>query len=365
MQEICSYRMGGQKKSWRSFWNRLKGEPDLMAISSNPLILTLLIARFLRDSLSPHYAGEAVSAIVEALSDEWDSIRGVRRTVKPSFTPKQKLALLRHLAGKLTAEGKTTFSSDEYARIMEGMTASQDYSAALIRLEEETSLVHRSGADNWIFLHACIQDYLSALFVGAKAGVETTNWTDNKVNKWERLWRYICWIASDASQLLKQKAAGPYNVEDVLLATKALSQNLLVERDVVTGYGLSVEWLLDKYLKNTTVDAFKWTVTGDVKAIHLTCKTDSGPDALERFIKLRSVFEALHQARDGVAKSEVRHRIHVSQSNAVRSVAPIVMGDGLLHCKLHESAEIRRLDVYLEPEDVEPETIPTFDGGEE
>jgi hypothetical protein len=348
MQEMCSDRLHGRGRSWRSFWERISTEPDLLEMSSNPLILTLLTARFVRDSLSPHYVGEAISAIVDALSDEWDSVRGVCRTLAPTLTPKQKLALLRHLAGRLSAENKTSFSDSDYAQIMEGMAPAEEYGDLLGRLEEQTSLVRRHDDSTWTFAHAAIQDYLSALEVAAKASAAVLSETSSHDERWMRLWPYICWSACDASELLREKAAGPYNFENILLATKAFSQNLLVHRDVVRGYALSVIWLLENCLKDTTLEMVKEDERREADIEQVTCRVKAGAGSADRLRELGELLQALHQARDGIARAELRDRIATSRNATVRDVVSMVMDEGLLRWALGQTPDGFSLDLSFE-----------------
>jgi hypothetical protein len=168
---------------------------------------------------------------------------------------------------------------------------------------------------------------LYATFVADKSNADAASEASKNGQAWSRIWQYVCWLVSDASALLRDKAAGPYRYEDVLLATRALSQNLLVHRDIIHGYSLSVIWLLGDLLRDVTVecdDALDQSSdeqfrTTTVRLLHRS----SGQLAM-----LSELIEALHQARDGVAHREIKERVWNSESKSIRRLLPLIDNDG-------------------------------------
>ena len=338
VQELCWRKLPEREASWKSFWNRLVSEPDVASLSANPLVLTLLIARFIRDSLSPHFVGEVLSATIEALTDEWDSVRGVRRNIVKTLTPKLQLALLRHLAAAVSSRGLTEFTDSDYSEIMDGMVLNESPRLVIQKLEEHTGLVHRTSKNTWRFSHRAVQDYLCSAHLSDKSASILE--TDPRTS--EMVWRYACWNASDASDLLRRKSEGPYRSDYVMSATKALTQNLFVHTDVVRAYSLSAVWLLEKLCAGLEVSNLSVGKGGDIHR-RISCRLSGTAERAADLKQLRELLIALHHARDGVANRELSQRIESSNDETVRLLAPFVRVEGRLEGDIQTTDAVAHL----------------------
>lgn len=346
VQELCWRKFSEKEKfsekniSWKSFWTRLDSEPDVADLSKNPLILTLLIAKFVRDSLSPHFVGEVLSAAIDALTDEWDSVRGVRRNIEKTLTPKLQLALLRHLAVNVSSKGRSEFTYSDYLKMMDGMAINESPRIVLQQLEEQTGLVCKTKKNTWKFSHQTVQDYL---YSAQLSGESASTLKLDPLNS-EMVWRYACWNVSDASELLRSKLTAPYCYEHVMSATKALTQNLFVHTDVIRAYSLSTIWLLEKLCSGLEIVFFE-NEDVYVKNIKFSCRLTCLVSRESDLYNLKNLLLALHNARDGVANRELRQRIENSRIEIVKNFSPILNGEGHLKCEVKTIEAIASLTI--------------------
>lgn len=348
MKELSAMHLQKRGKNSAGFWSRLESEPDIFDIGSNPLVLTLMLTRYVRDSLSPHFVGEALTAMTDALTDEWDSVRGVRRSLAPILTPKHKLSLLRHLAAVLTDRQQTEFSEAECTEIMSDFAAREDLTETLRELEEHTGLITRTKASQLTFSHRAVQDFLSAVSLGDRSlhSPEIARRSDAHA----RAWRYACWTSNDGAKLINERVTGPYELEDVILSAKAFSQNLVVHRDVVHGFALSVSWALDSLLSEIEFDASP-AVEGapppTPRERSVVCTVRGSSALIGNLRKLGELISTLHRARDGIAFREVKERLDSSGIPATRSVSALLRVDGVFSWETSSEAHQAILRVFL------------------
>jgi hypothetical protein len=276
-------------------------------------------------------------------------VRGVRRSLSRALTPKLKIALLRHLAGKLAVKGAVCFTDVEYEGFMDGMVADQLPARVLKTLEEQTSLLVQNEEGQWRFRDEAIQSYLYALYVTDKADARAVPGDGEDSSLLRRAWRYVCWIASDASQLLTVKETGPYSYDGILLSARALSQNLLVHNDAVRGYALGVQWLLDSLMRDAVVSVESESSEASPRASsRMVCRVVSKTRPIDDLRKIGELLQALHRGRDGVAGTEVRGRLGTSSFTPVRSMLSIVECEGILEYTVAQRLDDLVLTITVE-----------------
>lgn len=326
VKELCWRRLPDAIKPWSSFWNRLASEPDVIGLAKNPLILTLLVARFLRDALSPHFVGEVVMLALEALTDEWDSVRGVKRTTGSSLSPKVALTILKELASEMSSQG-VVFLSDEYClRLLENRATPVAPLTVLTRIESQSGLIRRRQ-HGWEFSHKAVHEYLAATSLGGDKFLRaaTTHGASPE------LWRYRCSESDWASALLPQLTDGPYQHRSIFLATGALSQRLVLSRDVIHAFSLSATWLFERLVD--AVDVERQAAPGrsaqpDEAAVIVSYLIRAKGE-LELF-NLATFVAALRNTRDGDASDEISSRLKASASEKVSNLAPLLLDEGRL-----------------------------------
>jgi hypothetical protein len=332
IQELCWRRLPETKSPWTHFWNRLCSEPDIAAIAKNPLLLTLLIARFVRDSLSPHFAGEVVLLALEALTDGWDSVRGVRRTTGSSLSPKVALSVLKRLAAMMGEKSETTLSDSDCSRLLSDMAVPKPPLILLTEIEAASGLIRRTKSHRWEFSHLAFRDYLQAASVTETLAQAAA--TDRQMSP--SLWRYICSEAHDASGLLTRQTEGPYHSHSIELAASAMTQRLVVSRNVIRGFCLSALWLLDKLVGRVTLTDLQPDARAEQSDMPAVMELVTVAESELDLLNLYTFVAILRRTRDGYASTELGNRLKLSSNDKIRLLTPFLLAEGRL--------EIRRGD---------------------
>jgi hypothetical protein len=322
-KELCWRRLPDRAKPWGPFWNRLVNEPDVSTLAATPLLLTLLVARFIRDSLSPHFVGEVVMLALEALTDEWDSVRGVRRTLGASLSPKVALDVLRRLASVMSKDGTNVLSDAHCLRILNAMTIPDSSLHTLNQIEAQSGLLRRVTPDSWQFSHGIFLNYLQA-----------TSTTDLEVFEAKNTmppeqWRYLCAEVNDPSRLLQTYTGNSYDARAIVLATSALAQRLVVSKDVIHGFCLSAVWLLLRLIDELNIEQVPPKVVqlmdGDEQIKNIVCVR--AKSELELF-NFSTFLGALRNTRDGYASEELRNRLSSSGNPKIQLLLPFILDEG-------------------------------------
>lgn len=310
-----------------AFWTRLQAETDLHAPASNPLLLTLLAARYGRNELNPHDISNVLAQIVDTLVDEWDATRGIVRSRESWAAPNQKLALLKRVAAELVSRDQQVFSLDDFTTWLERLAGSHDYSRILDRLVEHTGLLQRVSNVHWAFSHAVYRDFLAASFSVEKcSGVEEYQRTCVHPATYRRSFRFLCGRASDATDmvsLLSGRGARP-TWENAVILAEALSQNLSIDK-AATEYACSyIIRVLEDLVKaesasrqGVTVE----TVRKGEQSFELNYP-DTNPQSIQTAEATSELLNALSKARDGIAKAHFA-------ANMERSTVPLVKDIGV------------------------------------
>lgn len=142
--------------------SRLEANPHLRALATSPLLCAMLCALNLdRSSFLPRNRLELYVTALSMLLDRRDAERGIVASVKPSGQESRQL--LRHLAWRLSVNGRSELSKDEaIRRIGERLATTHTAEALLDHLVQRSGLVREPVAGRIDFVHRTFQEFLTA-----------------------------------------------------------------------------------------------------------------------------------------------------------------------------------------------------------
>jgi hypothetical protein len=215
------------------------------------------------------------------------------------------------------------------------MNLEEEPGVTLAALEEETGLIKNVGPDQWEFLHLSIQELLAASWCVDRVASSGEHYTLSGQPWWQRVWRYMCWMASNPSQLLTPHLESEYEALTAISLARVFSQNLLLERSTVSGFGLYIAKVCERLLKDVDIEpltptaASPWRLGGRVT--HRGGKSEGEVQAICDLVK------SLYHARDGAAGSEVVCRLSNVADERIKSLTTMFEVDGIMSASIsHE-----------------------------
>jgi NACHT domain len=157
------YEFVGDRRNWKRFHASIHSNLETSAAFRNPLWLTWAAHLFTRFSLFPNQSTDVYENIVRALADDWDSRRGVTRSVGIWESPRQKIALLSFIAHRLEIS-QTTIATEETVDYWISERLGNNIAEACRTLASETGLLKEQPSKVWSFVHRSVQEYLAAHF---------------------------------------------------------------------------------------------------------------------------------------------------------------------------------------------------------
>jgi hypothetical protein len=319
-------------KQWRHFWSRLLAERQLLEVCSNPLLLTLLLARHLRGELFPGFATEALSVVVNALVDEWDSTRGVVRSPAAELSPTRKSMFLRLVAGLLTRTNRHSCRTDEVSALLEQLYPDTSAPKMLLLLEQHTSLIVNQNDGSWAFRHAVLQEFFASMHWIDRLTSSVDDLVNAIVHRTDSYLkgslRYLAGMSSEASEAFTRalRAAPPYRPDVAIALSEAMTQRLAVDRATVEGYAAYVRIVLEELVGMAEVTVSTAKEDGVLCQICVQRELDGeGPQWAARIAQLLGV---LHRGRDGSAKGVVGLALQASNDERVRNMAQLLELEG-------------------------------------
>ena len=142
------------------FFGELDRVPQLKQVMQTPLLATLVILVFRQTRRFPESRTRLYEMFVDLLSGGWDLAKGVQRASR--FGSSVKIMILKRLAGKLHAERRREFSSQDLDFILKRFSSALSESSVDFRNElTQDGLVVVTGR-HFEFSHLSIQEYLAA-----------------------------------------------------------------------------------------------------------------------------------------------------------------------------------------------------------
>jgi hypothetical protein len=173
----------------------------LLELAGNPLLLSLAVSLYRRSSALPQNRSTLLKSYFDAVTEQWDSIRGVVRQREPWTGPAHKLAALCRTAYQLRSYGRESFTTTEFIN----WNRKFDVDETLLQVcARHTGVVTKhSSQDIWSFTHRTFSDFLAARYI-----VDHTNDATLflepffRSGEWVDIWAYSCGVSQDASNLV-------------------------------------------------------------------------------------------------------------------------------------------------------------------
>jgi hypothetical protein len=350
IRELTYHKLWSEK-SWESFVGQLAAEPDVLQLARNPLILTLLIARFARNEVKPSFLNEVLDLTAQALMDEWDALRGIVRWQSGGLSSYRKAAYLRVIATHLAENEQQSFTVEEIAESLGRV--SQDVSAGVLvdRLQESTGLICKLDENRWAFTHRIFYEYFSTMHWMARLKTAVQSIIEQLLQHpdWDVIQRYrlLGGLASDTTDLFSETfGARPEHSLGIARAlTEAMTQRLTVDPQVLVSYGSYIRDTLERYLSNVRAPAegppassgsFLRLEFGQIRA---RGETDL----------LAQLFEAMHRVRGGSGAESLAAALSESPMIIVRNLAEFIRAEGTFTTNVEEDAGRITLNLAIYP----------------
>jgi NACHT domain len=191
------------QRVWKDFYADVIQNTDDKRVFRNPLMLNLAAYLFEQYDMLPHRRVDLFFNVVNAIIDEWDKARGIRRSVGLWKSPRHKLNILAHIAYRQFVSGTETVSEDVVQQWI-GERTSELLPQMCRALAVETGLLAEVRSGEWTFVHKSIQEYLAAVFVADSSlrPFELLNIAD--LEQRNRIISYLSNMVSNNTQFVEQ-----------------------------------------------------------------------------------------------------------------------------------------------------------------
>lgn len=206
--EYC-HRFFYEKPRADRFYNMIDANPDLRTFLSNPLSLALSLALYNTRGLFPVNVGELARELVDQLTDEWDSRRGISRyrTLNAAVVK----ALLGRLAVKLHVNAESTFREHDIEDFVPTELQTVDRSEVLREVEDATGLIRNYGS-SWRFSHKYFQEFFCAIHLTEKTtGLQFEIEKFGANESWDGVWTQVIQLCTEPDRFASELAAHSRN----------------------------------------------------------------------------------------------------------------------------------------------------------
>lgn len=160
---------------------KLHESPNLEALTTNPLLLTMIAMVHRYRGALPGSRVELYKEICEVLLGRWRQTKGVKETVEISSG--KKLSVLKPLASHMMLHNQRDIKEEEALKVIIGPlkrigVSGKEMDSFLRLLQESSGLFIEREAGVWSFAHLTFQEYLTSLY-----------WLDSTAN--EPNWKSI------------------------------------------------------------------------------------------------------------------------------------------------------------------------------
>jgi NACHT domain len=327
---------------WRPFIERIKEEPEISEIVGNPLALGLILARYQRNDHTPHLMTEVLSDVIDLFVDQWDSCRGIVRSLTKSLSAKIVFRVLSRIAELLNEKKVYDFSNDDvYSTLRFVIEVDRDRNL-LEEIGANTSLICKKSNGRWEFTHRCVQEYLSAVNMVDELSGHTSNTIgilkENRSDNRARYLRYLLGTVSDATDVVSHAISVlSSDIEDknpLYLINYAFAERVSVEPNIAEQYS--------ELVSATIGSAINKLISFEVN-INLSmemCIRIEGVAATEAqaddFSKLLTSIRIL---RDGSLSTKVMRAIEQSDSMNVRKLADLLKCEGVMQTHVEKGKD--------------------------
>ena len=323
-----------RRKPWRCFYTSLLEAGELAELARNPLLLSIAVLLYRRNSIMPSSRAQTTSAFLDALTDGWDAARGVTRTQGALANPRFTLFLLYRLSYGLLRAEASSFSSRDACKWLDMAGDTKQASDLLARLSEKTSLLARIAEDTWAFqAESFVQQLASQFMVERTSSIKRELKATVNDTSWRQVWGNVAGLSPDPSEVVLEvcRRKGTSPTSRVIQLLDVVTQSLcLSEQDVkrgtqaiVTDVATIVEgWSVVEFASDAGRGAPAW---------RLTLNMPGESEHAEQTDSLAQIARRLHLARFSRSADVLRKGMSISSNEIVRHLAGLVQLEGRLH----------------------------------
>ncbi|RCW69441.1 NACHT domain-containing protein [Pseudorhodoferax soli] len=335
VREWVYYRLTAEPPvPWRQFIASFEHSPKIRELCSNPLLLSIAVSAYRRSATLPASKAVLLESCLDAVTDRWDSTRGVVRDSQSWASPKMKVAALSRTAFFLHGKQGDLFTLEDFCSWNRPLGADRNL---LLALQRHTGLVTQVGSeDRWSFAHRTIADYLTARFVvfDTDDSAKTLRGL-MKHERWRDVWSYSCGIAHDATPLilmvLHNETFTKRHRFDAI--ADAFSQELFCSDDASELALKEVKAFLSSALRPLLLSQRSRTVTTRVALVRKFRFEDEQRNSAATEAKSRllvNVVGSLSALRRGVLGERLVSWLEKSKHEAMRTLAALLDKDAAL-----------------------------------
>ncbi|WP_437912464.1 NACHT domain-containing protein [Sorangium sp. So ce302] len=232
-QWIHQYVREFDESRTKSLLHHLANVPELRAIASNPLLLSVLTHQYQFEGVIPQQRVQLLERFVSTLCVDWDLSRGVSRGDSRGVPSYRRSTVLGWLAFEMKSRGATSLRGEDVESWLAKyppLGSSGDSLNLLRKLAEDTGLLVASRTDGaWEFSHSVFCDYLVARhLISRTEDVVSLLEALAEGDSWHDVWILACAITDDARPLVERVLASQSLMDETkaLLVTGALAQGL-------------------------------------------------------------------------------------------------------------------------------------------
>lgn len=338
LREYAFHKLAGVTIS-DQFCARIEAEDFLGGLTRNPLGLSVLVTRYLRDEMVPSHVTDAVAAIVDMLVDQWDSGRGVvRRRHSPLSLSQRRKALI-----ALAASG----AGNDWERKISEVVPEASPDETLRMVQEYTGLIERDQSQPWVFRLSILTQFFASvhwvLALSSRMQEFVDILTGRRRGEKEHMSRFIAALSSDASTaiaaVIKQSRSTDFDLASNLAA--ALTQPALLSSVVVESYANFITSVLENQLSHCSSVNIKENEGGGL-VWHLSARTQD-PSELPVLASFADLTSWMHKGRDSTAGRWLRDKLSTKEEPVLRHLALLMASEGSLISESAESSVTLRL----------------------
>jgi hypothetical protein len=338
LQYIARHR---PRHDWAAFIDHLSQTPDVAALATNPLLLSLIASLFVRDRVLPENKALVLERCFEALLQDWDAARGVLRWPDSPAMHRQIRLALSALSYAAIEEGTEEFAEADLNRQTERLVGLRSSSLTILNACTTSGLTERRGEHRWVFKNYAIRDYLAARFLIDSTEDISRYFISTPISVARlKIWELSCAMATDASELLeiRRSAASTDPLESAASLASVFRQDITASRAAVINSCVTIREALEKH-----GDTFAMVGNADVtKAIEPAIRWSIGlrPEQKPSLRLLIRILESVFGARHGTAFEQLSSTLRASKNEMVRHVAASMLVEGNYRSIYPPSGEI-------------------------
>jgi hypothetical protein len=343
VRDFAYKRLYGEK-SWKQFVSCYRECHDLQSVLGNPLMLSIAIYLYKRSNLIPQNSAQLLKDFVMALTDTWDSSRGIKRHYDRDFTPERVRNTLGRLAFQCKVKGRNTFTAEEATSWVEQDLKGSEATSYFERLREITGLLCIEQNDKWSFSHRVFMDYFAANYAIDRAeGVKDLFSKHSNDSTWRKTWERAAGLTSDPDYLFRlytetegiattaigQRAAAVM-LESVVMGAKTLNHGT---RSLVSALNSSFNKL--NVITETTIDRDvdgRETGTGEMRLTF-----GKGAPSKREIAQLSKLIRTIKMIRWTAYSEEVESSLRRCKNHEVASLALLLQVKGTIVVRTNES----------------------------